>query len=57
MCSAQDALEAHEMGVVLVGTLLGSRQLSLQLLDLVAVVQQLAVVALDLAGPAHKKII
>ena len=44
-------LRAHEVVVVLVGALLGGRQLSLQLLDLVAVRQQLIVVAVDLARP------
>ena len=42
------------MVVVLVGALLGSCQLSLQLLDLVAVRQQLVVVAVNLAGPVAK---
>ena len=40
------------MAVVLVGALLGGRQLSLQLLHTVAVVQQLLVVVLNLARPA-----
>ena len=42
------------MVVVLVGALLGSCQLSLQLLDLVAVRQQLIVVAVNFAGPVAK---
>ena len=50
--TARCALEAHEVVVVRVGALLGGRQLSLQLLHAVAVVQQLLVVALDLARPA-----
>ena len=42
------------MVVVLVGALLGGCQLSLQLLDLVAVRQQLIVVAVNLASPVAK---
>ena len=42
------------MVVVLVGALLGGCQLSLQLLHLVAVRQQLIVVAVNLAGPVAK---
>ena len=42
------------MVVVLVGALLGGCQLSLQLLDFVAVRQQLIVVAVNLAGPVAK---
>ncbi len=42
------------MVVVLVGALLSGCQLSLQLLDLVAVRQQLIVVAVNLASPVAK---
>lgn len=49
---ARCLLEAHEVAVMLVGALLGGRQLSLQLLYTVAVVQQLLVVVLNLARPA-----
>ena len=45
------------MVVVLVGALLGGRQLGLQLLDLVAVRQQLIVVAVNLASPVAKCVV
>ncbi len=54
---ARCTLEAHEVAVVPIGVLLGGRQLSLQVLHTIAVVEQLFVVALNLARPTWNHII